>query len=76
MAHFEAKYEIVENLPDVAETEDRIFIQVQWTGFLDKRDWTRNMLNELFEDIPKQVEEFLGHKKGKIAKAITAFGLK
>ncbi len=55
---------------DVGETGYGSFIQVQWTGFLDKKDWTWNELNELWEDIPEKVEELLRYKGEKSQKGV------
>ncbi|CDF77419.1 unnamed protein product [Chondrus crispus] len=39
--------------------KEGIWIQVQWLGLPDRRDWTWQPLKELFEDVPDMVREFL-----------------
>ncbi len=36
----EAKYEMIENLINIGEDGNDVFIQVQWSGLPDKVDWT------------------------------------
>ncbi|CDF35328.1 unnamed protein product [Chondrus crispus] len=49
--HSEARFEMIEKLMDVTGTrKEGIWIQVQWLGLPDRRDWTWQPLKELFED--------------------------
>ena len=58
--HSEATYELVDQLTDISGIrKDGIFVQVQWLGLLDKKDWTWQKLEEQHEDVPDRVEEFL-----------------
>lgn len=57
--HLEANYEIVDELIDIGEASDGIFVQVQWYGLPDKCDWTWNELNQLQQDVPQKLDNFL-----------------
>lgn len=68
--HMEAKFEVVEELVDIAEGDRGIFIQVKWLGLPDKCDWTWQSLQELYEDIPDRLHQYLqgGRRKKKLKK--------
>lgn len=66
--HLEAKFELVEKLMDIGEAADGLFIQVQWAGLPDKCDWTWNALQQMHEDVPDKLTNFLRRtKKTKLA---------
>jgi len=73
----EAKYELVEKIIDIGEDHDGIFLQVQWQGLPDRRDWTWNYLADMHEDMPEVVEEFLDKSKAKnlVSKAKKFLGI-
>lgn len=58
-ARTESKYETVHCITEVGEADDGLFFRVQWDGLPDKRDWTWHLVDDLYEDIPDMVAEFL-----------------
>lgn len=66
--HLEARYEMIERLHNIDETNEGIFIQVQWLGQPDRTDWTWQPLLQLYEDVPERVAGFLRLCKKKLAK--------
>lgn len=61
----ESQYELVEKTIDIGQYRNGIFLQVQWLGIPDKRDWKRVSLPYLYTDVPDTVETFLCFKTGK-----------
>jgi len=61
----ESHYEIIEKILDIGAAPDGLFFQVQWEGLPDKRDFTWCPIDELYEDIPEMVKEFLSSYKKK-----------
>ena len=57
--HLESKYEIIEQLMDIGEAADGIFVQMQWSGLPDKCHWTWNEIKQLHIDVPGKHEAFL-----------------
>ena len=57
--HLESKYEIIEQLMDIGEAADGIFVQIQWSSLPDKCDSTWNEIKQLHIDVPGKLEEFL-----------------
>ncbi len=45
--------------------KEGIFIQVKWLRLPDKQDWTWHSIEDLQEDIPQKLEEFLKNTKKK-----------
>lgn len=75
----EAKYEMVEKLLDISKDGNgEICVQAQWLGLPDKCDWTWQPVQELFEDVPEKLTEFLqrsGKKKKVVRDAIKQLAL-
>jgi len=61
----ESRYEIVERIHDVGEDKDGMFLNVEWAGLPDRRDWTWNPLGEMYEDVPQLVTDFLRNVRGR-----------
>lgn len=54
-----AKYEVVEQIVDIDENNDGFWLRLQWEGLPDERDYTWSNLNDMYEDIPEMVAEYL-----------------
>lgn len=57
---------------EIGESPDGLFLQVQWEGLPDKRDWTWQPIAELYSDVPDIVQSYLANCKSKkklVAKA-------
>ena len=77
--HTEAQYELVDEIVDIGEADDGIFLQVRWMGLPDIIDHTWVKLEDLNEDIPDALALFLSkHKKNKklVKKAKATIGLR
>lgn len=55
----ESRYEILETIIDTEKSDGELWLQLQWDGLPDHRDWTWSKLTDVFEDVPKIVSEFL-----------------
>lgn len=64
-----AKYKIVENIAEIQENDEGIWLRLQWEGLHTERDFTWARLSDMYEDIPEMVVAFL---KASIEKEITA----
>ncbi len=67
--HTEARFEMVEKIQDISKDKDGIFLHVQWAGLPDKSDWTWVAVEDMHQDVPIMLFEFLDStKKKKMAK--------
>ena len=66
IAHSETKYELVGEFVDIdGNKRNGVFLLVMWEGSPDRPDWTWQQLEELYEDVPEKVKEFLVATKKK-----------
>lgn len=61
-----AKYEVVARIVDIEKNYEGFWVQVQWEGLPEMRDYIWGLLSYMFQDIPYMVKNFLlqTEKKG------------
>ena len=58
--HSEARYEPVEDLKDIpGNAKEGMWVLFEWCGLPDRKDWTRQNLEKLHQDVADHVEGFL-----------------
>ena len=63
-AHLESKYQIAEGIKDIRNENSTIKILIQWEGLPDDMDWTWEPVNQVYDDLPGLLQDFL-HTAGK-----------
>jgi len=71
-AHTEAEYEDIKCLRQIKKHGDTIKILVEWEGLPDTCDYTWEPVENLFEDIPEMLMEYLRHENNSIARRAIA----
>lgn len=54
-----SKYEVVDQIIDLRKLENVFWLRVRWEGLPEPQDYTWATLEDLFEDIPDMVQEYL-----------------
>lgn len=54
-----SKYEVVDQIVDLRKVDNVFWLRVRWDGLPEPRDYTWATLEDLFEDIPDMVQEYL-----------------
>ena len=57
--HLEPSFQLVEGLVDIKSENDKILIQVKWEGLPDYNDLTWEPLENISQDVPEILEEYL-----------------
>lgn len=73
----DSKYEVLEAILDIKEHEGGIWLQLQWEGLPDDRDYTWSPLDTIHEDVPDMLREFLSktRKREVATKAASQIGI-
>ena len=63
--HSEISYQIVERLNGIRAINGVLQIHVEWEGLPDRDDWTWEPLQQVYEDVPGMLEDFLSTKSSR-----------
>ena len=57
--HTETRYQTAHDLRGIRDGNGQLEIQIEWEGLPDDVDLTRELLPQVFEDLPGLLEDFL-----------------
>ena len=55
----ESRYEVVDAIVDIGDASDGLFFRVRWDGLPDEQDFTWHPIQDLYDDIPDMVLDYL-----------------
>lgn len=73
----ETRFEVLHRIIDIGEEGDDLWLQLEWDGLPDERDWTWAKLSDMHEDVPDMVEQFLrtAEKNHMVIRAAAQLGI-
>jgi len=66
--HSEMSYQILQELRNIREVDGELQVEVEWEGLPDRDDWTWEPLQQIFEDVPGRLEDFLNTTGARVLK--------